>query len=162
DRWTDLGGANLWADLGDEDAATAHAAIWRLADHPADAIRLLRKQYPLSPALPAADWQALIAALDSPKFAEREAASKKLAGQGRRAEAPLRKALPNASPEQRRRIDALLAALNLPTGRPRGEDLRAVRAVAVVEACNTPEARKLLEEWANRGPLVRLVDEATR
>jgi WD40 repeat protein len=162
EQWTDPDGANLWADLGDDDAATAYAAVWRLADHPADAVRLLRKQYPLAPALPAADWQALIAALDSPKFADREVASKKLAGQGRRAEAPLRRALPDASPEQRRRIDDLLAALKPPTGRPRGEDLRAVRAVAVVEACNTPEARPLLDEWAERGPIVRLADEAAR
>jgi hypothetical protein len=46
--------------------------------------------------------------------------------------------------------------------RPRGDDLRAIRAVAVLEAIGTEEARRVLAEWADRGSPPRLADEAER
>lgn len=161
-RWSAGEGAALWEDLGDETPGNAWTAVWQLADHPADAVRLLRGKYPLAPVPAAEDIAKLIAGLDSPKFAEREAASKRLAESGRAAERPLRQALKaSPSPEQAKRIETLLAAREPPATRPRGDELRAVRAVAVLEACATAEARRLLSDWADRGP-PRLSDEAAR
>ncbi|MBO0700276.1 MAG: hypothetical protein J2P46_17890, partial [Zavarzinella sp.] len=100
-RWSAGEGAALWEDLGDEIPGNAWTAVWQLADHPADAVRLLRGKYPLAPVPAAEDIAKLIAALDSPKFAEREAASKRLAELGRAAERLLRQALrASPSPEQ--------------------------------------------------------------
>jgi hypothetical protein len=162
DGWSAGDGAVLWEDLGDETPGNAWPAVWEFADHPADAVRLLRGKYPLAPAAVADEFGRFIARLDSPKFAEREAASKRLAELGRAAERPLRQALKaSPSPEQTKRIESLLASLDPPSLRARGEDLRAVRAVAVLEACATEEARRLLAEWAERGP-PRLSDEAAR
>jgi len=66
------------------------------------------------------------------------------------------------APEQIRRIEALLAELEPTPTRPRGDDLRAVRAVAVLETCGTREARQLLAEWTERGSTPRLADEAAK
>jgi WD40 repeat protein len=161
-RWSANEGAALWQDLGDETPGNAWTAVWQLADHPADAVRLLQGKYPLTPVAAADEFAKLIAGLDSPKFAEREKASRRLAELGRAAERPLRLALKaSPTPEQAKRIESLLAAREPPTTRPRGEDLRAVRAVAVLEACATENARRLLADWAERGP-PRLSDEAAR
>ena len=100
---------------------------------------------------------------DSPRFAEREAASKRLEELGRAAIMPLRQALKEKpSAEQVKRIETLLVELDPSGTRPRGDDLRAVRAVAVLEMCGTEEARELLSQWAERGPSPRLADEAAR
>jgi hypothetical protein len=103
-----------------------------------------------------------ITGLDSARFADREAASKRLRELGRAAEGPLRQALKRApSPEQTARIEALLAALE-PAARPRGEDLRSIRAVAVLESIATDSSRRLLADWAEHGSPPRLADEAAR
>ncbi|HKB04090.1 MAG TPA: WD40 repeat domain-containing protein [Gemmataceae bacterium] len=160
-RWAAGDGSSLWQDLGDEIPVNAWSAVWQLADHPADAVRMLRGKYTLAPVAAADEFARLISGLDSPKFAEREAASKRLGELGRAAERSLRQALKaGPSPEQSKRIEALLAGLT-PPARPRVEDLRAARAVAVLEACATADARRLLAEWAERGP-PRLSDEAAR
>jgi hypothetical protein len=161
--WSDADAAKLWDDLRDGEPAKAYAAIRQLADYPDAAIRFLKQKYPLIPAAKPEEWKTLIAALDSPKFAEREAASKRLHELGRKAEQPLRDALKaDPTPEQAPRIKALLAELDAPFTRPRDEELRAVRAVAVLESCGTPEARRLLTDWAERGSSLRLSDEAAR
>jgi hypothetical protein len=66
------------------------------------------------------------------------------------------------SAEQLRRIETLLAEMDFAGTRPHGDDLRAMRAVAVLELCGTEEARQLLAQWAQRGPSARLADEAER
>ena len=63
--------------------------------------------------------------------------------------------------EQRRRIEALLARLASPAV-PHGKELRAVRAVAALEAINSASARRLLDEWAKRPVEPRLAEEARR
>ena len=81
---------------------------------------------------------------------------------GRMAEGTLRAAQKSTpSPEQKQRIEALLTAM-VPPSWPEGENLRAVRAVAVLEGCHTPEARRLLETWAERVPDAWIADEAKR
>lgn len=161
-RWSEADAAAAWDTLVEDNPVNAYPAVWQLADYPAEVVRFLRGKFALAPAADADEWPKLIAGLDSPRFAEREAASKRVRELGRAAEDPLRQALRQGpSPEQVARIEALLAALD-PPARLRGDDLRAVRAVAVLEMCGTPDARRLLAEWAERGTPPRLSDEAAR
>jgi hypothetical protein len=155
--------ATLWNDLGIESPADAYSAVWRLAGQPSAAIALLREKYPLVPAALPEEWNKLVAALDSPKFADREAASKRLRELGRSAFGPLRQALKNKpSAEQSRRIDAILAELSPPAAPSGREDRRAIRAVAVLEYAATDDAYRLLGDWAERGPTPRLAFEAAQ
>jgi WD40 repeat protein len=161
-RWSVADAAAAWDALVEDNPGNAYAAVWQLSDYPSEVVPYLRGKFALAPVAGTDEWPKLIAALDSPRFAEREAASKRVRELGRAAEGPLRQALKQApTPEQVARIDALLAALE-PPARLTGEDLRAVRAVAVLEACATTEARRLLAEWAERGTPPRLADEAAR
>lgn len=161
--WTPADGQALWNDLADESPTTAYAAIWQLASQPTNAVALLNQKYPLVPSALPEEWTKLIARLDSPRFAEREAASKRISELGRAGYGHLKNALKDKlAPEQIRRIEALLAELEPTPTRPRGDDLRAVRAVAVLETCGTREARQLLAEWTERGSTPRLADEAAK
>lgn len=151
-----------WDALADPLPANAYPAVWQLIDYPAEAVRFLRGKAALAPVAGADEFARLIGKLDSARFTEREAASKRLGELGRTAEGPLRQALQRGpSPEQTARIEALLAALE-PVARPRGEDLRSIRTVAVLEYIASDEARRLLAEWAEHGSPPRLADEAAR
>jgi WD40 repeat protein len=151
-----------WDALVDPHPANAYPAVWQLTDYPAEAVRFLRGKAALVPPATADEMDKAITGLDSARFADREAASKRLRELGRAAEGPLRQALKRApSPEQTARIEALLAALE-PAARPRGEDLRSIRAVAVLESIATDSSRRLLADWAEHGSPPRLADEAAR
>jgi hypothetical protein len=155
--------AELWDDLTSESPAKAYAAIWRLHQYPEETERLLRKQLP--PAKPPSDAEvrAWIGNLDSDQFDEREAASKQLKEAGRGAEDALRRFLKGGPPpEQKRRIQELLVFPELDTKPPKGEGLRAVRAVAVLEGNPTAPARQLLKDWAKGTPGEWLTEEAVR
>jgi hypothetical protein len=136
--------------------------LWRLRQDGDDSVRLLDERLPAVVGPQDAEVRELIRKLDSTRFKEREAAARRLAALGRAAEGPLRQALKGGpTPEQRRRIEALLAPL-APSPRPQGKDLRAVRAVAVLEGIDTPAARKLLRRWSERSGEPWLADEAAR
>jgi WD40 repeat protein len=153
---------SAWDALADDFPANALPALWQLNDYPTETVRFLRGKAKLAAVVAASEIDKVISNLDSPRFAEREAASKRLREFGRAAEGPLRQALKRGpSSEQSTRIEALLAGLE-PVARPRGEDLRAIRAVAVMEYIGTDEARRVLNEWAERGSPPRLADEAAR
>jgi hypothetical protein len=105
-------------------------------------------------AVPAERVVPLIADLDSPVFARREQAAKELAKLGPGAAAPLRAALEKQPTlELRQRIEALLAAWD-------DDWRRSDRALEILEAVATPEARTLLEELARGDPAARLTREA--
>jgi hypothetical protein len=155
--------AELWDDLASESPAKAYAAVWRLRRYPEEAARLLRNQLPPANRPTDAEVRAWIGKLDSDQFDEREAASKQLREAGRGVENALRRALKGGpSPEQKRRIAELLDFPELDTKSVKGEDLRAVRAVAVLEAIHTTSARQLLEDWAKDRMGERLTEEAVR
>ena len=98
----------------------------------------------------------LLADLDGDAFETREAASRELARMRYRAEPMLRRALEGKpSLETRRRLQAILAEPN----RPPREDLRRLRALAVLERLGTPEARRILEKLAS-GAAARETREA--
>src|SRR5205085_5121176 len=86
----------------------------------------------------------LIADLDSAEFAAREKAARDLGRIGKPAAAALREAKEKSeSAEVRRRAGELLDKLNGPTT-PAPEELRAARAVEVLEWIGSAEARGVL------------------
>jgi hypothetical protein len=152
----------LWADLSG-DGPALRRAVWAAAQHPEAAIRLFRAKWPVPKGhLDPKHVGQLIAALDSPVFTERQAATAELKKLGRRAEAELRKAAAeSASAEVKRRAEQILARWAPPTAAEySAEDARELRAVWALELAGTPEARRLLAEWTAAGVGNRLCEEA--
>jgi hypothetical protein len=161
-RWSPRQVAALGDDLGHDDSARAYAAVWRCGQNPEEAVRSLAALFPAVAPLADGEWAALMRRLDSPHFRERQAASRRLEDLGRSVEGALRQALKDKPTlEQRRRLEALLARLGS-VAVPHGKELRAVRAVAALEAINSASARRLLNEWARRSVEPRLTEEARR
>ncbi|QJW97664.1 hypothetical protein FTUN_5241 [Frigoriglobus tundricola] len=143
------GRAALWDDLASPDGAKGWGAVWGLADDPG-AVAFLRGKVTPVPALPAKEFDPLLADLGSEAFATREAATEKLKAALDRATGPLRAALKaELTAEQKLRVEQLLAAWPGADRRPlTGDRLRGVRAVAALELAGTAGARKLLAELA--------------
>ncbi|MGH7222717.1 MAG: WD40 repeat domain-containing protein, partial [Gemmataceae bacterium] len=154
----------LWSDLKAEDATRAYRAVWRLAAAPDQAIAFLRER--LRPAREPDKTNAerivqLIDDLDNDTFAVREKASRELATFGKESEPALRKALVSGpSAESKRRIEELLRKLPESLPSPPPEQLRQLRALAVLEYAATPEAKKCLQTLSGGIPKVRLTREA--
>jgi WD40 repeat protein len=148
----------LWTALGGADAAEAYRAIRALAAGRDDTVAFLRER--LRPA-PVKDlpFARLIGELNSDRFAVRQAASAALVKIGTEAEQFLRQALAEDRPlEAQRRIEAVLAELQ--RRKLTEEDLRPLRAVALLERIDTAEARKLIEALAAGWPAARQTREA--
>ena len=148
----------LWADLG-RDARTAFAANRALADQPFEAVSFLsEKLLPVTTADPAVIAR-LIKDLDSRRFPAREQAMHQLAQLGGQAEAALRKTLSSRpSAEVAKRLKELLARLERPTLSPR--ELRAARALELLEQIDAPGSRRLLRVVAGGAPGAWLTREA--
>jgi RNA polymerase sigma factor (sigma-70 family) len=147
-----------WTDLAAPDAKVGFAAIRFLTERPAASLPLLAEK--LKPVLvpDRAALRSLLERLDSPRFAEREKATKELAALADAAEADLREAAASGSAEVRSRLGPVLAGLE-PT-KLTGERLRAARAVEALERIGTAEARKLLTALARGAPGARLTRDA--
>jgi RNA polymerase sigma factor (sigma-70 family) len=147
----------LWAALNGTDAPKAAQAAATLAARPEQAVEFLSKKL-AAPEVDAARVGRLIADLDSESFDTRDAAERELERLGRAAEPALRKALKGSpSPEQRRRIEKLVGALDTATASP---EVAASRAVEVLEWVGTPEAKRLVDELARGAPESWLTKEA--
>jgi hypothetical protein len=148
-----------WSDLAGSDASKAYQAFWRLTAASKSAVDLFKQHIqPIQPADPMR-IASLLGDLDSEQFAVRDKASRELEKLGDLAEPKLRKALDKSpSPETRRRLESLLTKLEGSV--PSGEQLRALRAGAVLEHVATPEARQLLQKLAAGAPGARLTREA--
>lgn len=154
----------LWSDLKAEDATPAYRAVWKLAAAPDQAIPFLRER--LRPAREPDKTNAeriveLIGDLDNDAFAVREKASRELAAFGKETESALRKALAsNPSVESKRRIEELLRKMPESLPSPPPEQLRQLRALAVLEYAGTPAAKKCVETLAAGIAEARLTREA--
>jgi WD40 repeat protein len=161
---TDTDLKSLWSDLKADDATRAWRAIWRLAAAPDQAIPFLRQR--LRPAREpdqtnAARIAQLIGDLDDDAFAAREKARRELATFGREAEPALRRALASGpSVESKRRIEKLLQKLPESLPLPSPEQMRQLRALAVLEYAGMPEAKKCLKTLAGGIVEARLTGEA--
>jgi WD40 repeat protein len=142
----------LWEDLANDDGRIAFGALRALtAAAPASVVDFLRRQGSAIPRLDPRRIGRRIAELDSDDFAVRERASAELEKLGVLAEASLRKALRDRPTlETRKRLELLLEKRK---NRPISSlTLRGWRAVEVLEHLATPQALKLLEEWAKDVP----------
>jgi hypothetical protein len=100
-----------------------------------------------------------MAALDAPKYADREQAQRELEAAGERA-GPLlhRRRAASTSAESRRRIEQLLDRIE--RGEPDPEQRRLLRAIAVLEHHGSAEAAEALKRLAKGTPGARITTEA--
>lgn len=152
--------ARLWDTLASADAIKAYRAEWELAEHPAEAVALLRDRLKPVQAAETGVIRQLLAKLDAPDFAEREAASKRLRTIGDAAVPELHQALKGElSAEQKRRVEEVLDAIAAPAFLS-GDALGQMRAISVLERTATPEALQALAELAAGIPEARLTRKA--
>jgi WD40 repeat protein len=138
-----------WADLLQPDAGAAYAGVWRFSEAPQDAVVqfLGARLKPVKGPDPVA-LKRWIADLGDEDFKTREAAQKQLADLGTLAKADLLRAVNgHESQEVRHRARELLDHMPLPI--PKGESLRTVRAIGLLERIGTAEARKVLAMLAS-------------
>jgi WD40 repeat protein len=136
-----------WKDLAGADAAKAYASGWKLSEAPAaDLVAFLRARLRPATAIDADEVRKRVADLDSPTFATREAASRRLQQMGPAVLPYLRKRPAAPSAEATERLQKLDERLSDPV--PPAETLRALRAIAVLERVGTGDARQLLNEVA--------------
>jgi hypothetical protein len=145
-----------WSGLADHDAATAFTLMRSLMAAARQAVALLDKNLPTVPTTEDATIERLVADLDNDQFEVRERASRRLAELGEVARAAMGKAK-EPSAEARWRIKELLDALD---GPPKGERLRLLRSVEVLEEVGTTEAREVLKRLAGGEPKALLTREA--
>jgi hypothetical protein len=159
-RPADLPKADLescWKRLDSPKPQDVLDALWQMSGAPDLGPFLREKVKPV--AVP--DGEAvrkLIADLDSPRFAAREAATRELGELGRPAEPFLRRALKASPPaEAVARINRLLAELRRPLT---ADEAREARAVFALETSGTAGARRTLEAWAGGAAGAHLTEEA--
>jgi RNA polymerase sigma factor (sigma-70 family) len=155
----------LWGHLAGADATKAHAALWTLTTHPAQAEALLSARLRPAPSVDPKRIDALIAQLNHAEFAKRDEASRELKKLGAAAEKQLRAALERPSSEEmRRRLRDLLAAP--PPWTPQdSEALRRRRAIQLLERLGSPAASRILDKLARGDALAvetRLAEEARK
>jgi hypothetical protein len=148
-----------WEDLASAEASRAYQAMIALADVPDVSMALVRARVRpalLPPAESLAHW---ISNVDSPRFVDRENASRALAAIGELAVPDLEKALRNpVSAEARRRLEDLLERAHVAV--PQANVLRDVRAIEILDRIGTQEARAFLTSLARGAPQARLTQDA--
>ena len=132
----------LWDDLCGGDAEAALRAVALLSRAPAQAVAYLKGRVGRVEAL---NLDKLIADLDDDAFEVREKATEKLIALGRSAEAAVRKAAENGSAEVRLRAGKILQRLEKGNADD-AKRLSGLRALEVLEAIGTPEARRVIED----------------
>jgi RNA polymerase sigma factor (sigma-70 family) len=134
-----------WKKLDSPRPKDALEAIWQMSEA-ADLAPFLRTKIPPVTAPDAEVVRKLIDDLDSPRFAAREAAVRRLGELGRPAEPFLRAALrAKPSAEAAERLGRVLADLQRP---PTPEEVRQRRVIFALETNGNAEARRTLEAWA--------------
>jgi RNA polymerase sigma factor (sigma-70 family) len=150
-------GDAAWTALADADA-TGWAAVWRLVDAPGVAVRLIEAK--LKPAVADRATAELVRKLDAGEFRAREDADRRLRALGSKAESALRTALAGKpSAELKERVEKLLAALE-PDRPLTADDLRAARAIQVLELVATADSRRVLAALAAGERGARLTRDA--
>jgi hypothetical protein len=151
--------ADYWPHLAEADAGKAHRAIAQLELKPKEAIALLRKQ--IKPA-PVAEGKVItqhLRDLSSGNFAVRQQANLALERLGEQAIPHVIEALKKpANLEVKRRLETLRDKLDRPM--EFADNLRAYRALVLLERINNAESRKLLEELSRGAPASWLTIEA--
>jgi RNA polymerase sigma factor (sigma-70 family) len=149
---------SCYSDLGAGNPARAHPAIATLVAAAKQSVSFLQDRLmPVKTADPE-KIQQWIAALDSDKFAVRQAAAKELEKVGAQVEIPLRKALEGKiTLEARQRLQQILkdvAEVSDP------DTLRTIRAIMALERIASPEARTIVASLARGATGARETEEA--
>jgi hypothetical protein len=146
--------------LGSPEPVNAQRGIEHLYKNAADTPKQCLNRIPI-PALAAPGRIAkLIVELDDEDFQVRAAAVKELTAIGGETVPHLRKTVEKTTSAEVRKL-ALDLLTRIETGTPKPDDLRALRALEVLESLATPEAKAVLTKWAT-GPVGhRLTTEAT-
>jgi hypothetical protein len=149
-----------WDDLASPEPRVGHKAVWANLNEPARAVALLKERLKPVPSPPAKELAALIDDLGSESFAKREAAQKRLREFGHTIEPILREAVSTAAtPEGKRRLNQLLTDCQSIASRT-PDEIRAVRAVQMLERIGNPESRQLLEACAKGADAAILTRQA--
>lgn len=154
----------MWKGLASGNPRQAYRAIWTLNAAPRQTMALFQEK--LTPFATTADKQRitqLLADLNDDRFEVREKATRDLENLGEIVEAVLQKSLMGFLPslEVRRRIERILEKIKAGKGTgPSSEVLRALRAVTILESLASPDARQLLEKFANGMPDAQLTQDA--
>jgi RNA polymerase sigma factor (sigma-70 family) len=149
---------SAWDDLAGE-AARAYRAVGALAAAPDQAVPFLAERVKPAAGPDPKRVAALLAGLDSERFANREEATRELEELGGLVEPAVRRTLAaKPSAEVKRRLMALLEKMDGVTPEP--GQVRAVRAIEVLEHAGTPAARRLLADLAGGVPEARQTREA--
>jgi WD40 repeat protein len=149
----------LWSDLGGADAEVADLAFWRLAAGRGKTVAYVSGKLKPAAGIDGDRITRLIAQLDDGKFAVRSSAANALRELGPVARPYLEAALKGeVSLEVKSRVGTLLEELQ---GVPLAAGaLRATRAVRLLEAVGSDEARHVLEALAKGDPGATLTTEA--
>lgn len=147
----------LWEDLREADGLKAYKAIWALAAYPEVTVASLRAKLQPIPALDDKVLSRCLANLGDGRFAVRQQALEDLKGFSDLAVPALRGRLAHSPPlDERRSLEELIEA-----ARTWPQDLlRTLRAIQVLEAIGTTEARAVLLRMANGAAGSRLTQEA--
>jgi RNA polymerase sigma factor (sigma-70 family) len=146
----------LWDDLSGTDAEAALRAVALMARAPAQTVPYLKGRVGR---VEATNLDRLIAQLDDDDFDVREKATEKLIALGRAAEAAVRKAASSGSAEVRLRAGRILERLEKGSAGD-GPRLSGLRALEVLEAIGTPDARRVIEEVGKGAPEAELTRSA--
>ncbi|OAI45803.1 hypothetical protein AYO44_12315 [Planctomycetaceae bacterium SCGC AG-212-F19] len=149
-----------WKTLADSDGRRAQDTVWTLVASAKQSVPLLKNQLPPVPASVEKTLAGWLADLDSDQFEVRTQAMQELEKQGKLAVPNLRRALRNRpSLDKATRLQQLLDKAE---HRYSSEELRGLRALAVLERIGTGEAREMLEALAAGAKGAVLTEEARR
>jgi WD40 repeat protein len=137
-----------WEDLASLEPEIVNRVIADLAANPDAAMGLFKERLRPAAEPGTATLDRLVAKIDSNEFELREQAFKELDRLGRSVASGLRRRLPAATVEVRRRIESLLEKHAV---RVSPEELRETRALEILEQIATPAAREVLQAWAGGG-----------
>jgi WD40 repeat protein len=146
--------AGLWNDLRANDPKIVYTAVLRGAAGGDAAVACLARHLEPVEKIDTEKTTAWVRQLDSDRFAERQQASRALAGLGPAAELPLREAFEQVeSLEVQRHLERIL-------NRQEAEGRRLGNALEMLEMIGTPAARSLLGDLARGDSGARLTHEA--
>lgn len=137
-----------WEQLAVASAALAWPTIWRLVDRPVETLSYLQDKLRATEPISKEQLENWIGDLDAPSFQRREEAVRKLIELGQVGKAAVLDALKDPPTlERKRRLQTIVTSFDkiLP---PRGERLRGLRAVSILQRIGTPDAQRLLERLA--------------
>jgi len=148
---------HLWDELDSANGEVHNRAIWEMVAGAQDAVPFLDKQLQIFPRADMSKVVDLIEELNSGTFPVREKASRRLLDLGEAAEPILRKKLLEPLPlETIRRLEQLLGKLDEALQKQQ----RPLRAVEILEYCNTTDARQVLRRLSDSNASMRLAEEA--